>query len=294
MRRRVPLSVALVLASACRFDFDYRVAPVDAGVQDVAQDGAQDGLLTIAQACPEADADTLVLYNFDTDDGTVISDATGVHHGLLRNSATPPLVAGPTGCGSALEFAAGSEVYVEIPHSEDWQLASGSIDLWVRPVPDGMPEPDIGIVGRDASFAREPGHFYLHQWTSVTPNIFVSRIQRMDDGGAGVFLCSDGPVVPGRWTHIGINFGPPGNEMWIDGVRAENSDLLDTMTGAYPCNTGEALGIAGNSNPWGLGVDTGYSTDGAVEPIRHPFAGGAIDHLRISGAHRDFSVFSRL
>lgn len=96
--------------------------------------------------------------------------------------------------------------------------------------------------------------------------------------------------MAGRWTHIGINFGPPGAELWIDGVMATNTARLDTENGPVDCNQRDSQGIDGNSNPWGFGVDTTVSANGTVEPVDRPFAGGAIDHLRISGTQRDFSV----
>lgn len=294
---RGPLLInALVLVSACRLGFEF---PVD--LEDVSAEPSPDSSVASADSsevgnevfasCPPVDPETLALYAFDGDSDTLIADATGSHDGTLRSAAVPTLIPGPDGCGDALSFPEGESVYVEIPDDADWQLERGSIDLWVWPAPEGHPPPDVGIVGRDATQATEPGHFYLHQWTSTTPNIFVSRIQTTNDGGDGVFLCADGPVIVGQWTHIGINFGPPANEMWIDGELATNNDLITTNTGMYECNSGAARGIAGNFNPWGLGIDTGYSSDGAITPNRHPFAGGAIDHVRISAERRDFSIY---
>lgn len=101
----------------------------------------------------------------------------------------------------------------------------------------------------------------------------------------------------GDWHHLGVNFGPPGVELWIDGV-------LQTGTGeviniepprgptANPCTGMSSDGIAGNDIPWFFGVNNGFSSPGTTDDLRSYFRGGSFDHIRISRARRDFSAYA--
>lgn len=44
----------------------------------------------------------------------------------------------------------------------------------------------------------------------------------------------------------------------------------------------------GNSNPWVFGVSAILSDDGSEAPLRGPL-NGAVDHVRVSNQHRDFT-----
>ena len=232
------------------------------------------------------DAATVALYTFDADGGgTSITDATGSHHGTFVG-AMADVIPGPEGCGDALVFSEASDVYAEIPHSADFDLDSGSLELWVRPhtVPDDAIH---GVIGRDALNTTRPGHISL--WF-VPDRRLVARLQN-PDGEA--HRCSNEPIEIDQWTHVGINFGPEGFELWVDGaVMTFTGEIVvdpdPTMGSTITCGGGTVAGIAGNENPWVFGASSGGSDEGAATPAGSFFRGGAIDHVRIAEDRRAF------
>jgi hypothetical protein len=264
----------------------------DATVRDArARDGAVDARPDLGDAAPTAscaapDTDVLGLFPFDPDDGTLnITDVALSHDGMFEGS--PEWADGPPGCGRAPGFVAGTGTYGVIPHGSDWDRTL-SVDLWIRwdgDVPLG-PGGVAAILSRDANGTERSGHFGL---VMAENGELVVRIQ----ASAHHFLCSDAPVVPGRWTHVGINFGAPAAEMWVDGVRSTRTDTVRATFGGTldrECNRGTAPTIAGNENPWVIAMGTGESAEGSATPVQNPFAPGVVDHLRISDIRRDFAV----
>lgn len=295
----VRFALALALCSACRFGFEAQVAGDAAAVPPLTDDGGLGGAdsgafdsATAGLACPSVDGDTVALYPFDGDTDVAITDAAGAHPGRLTGASATRLVPGPAGCGVGLEFPADDMVYVEIDNSPDFDLPVGALDVWVRPAPpEQVRTPYVAIVGRDAIGTQENGHFTLMQWDFGGEYYLVAKIQMLGEVGEGLFLCADQPLVPGEWTHVGINLGGPQTQMFINGVLAVNTESHLNITGqTFQCNGDNPRGIDGNSNPWGLGVDSGRSSDGALNNLQWPFSGGAIDHVRLSRERRDFAA----
>lgn len=297
---KVPVSLVLIVVSiGCRNGFEPFAGAEDAAQDPPPSDGgpADPGVLDSGPvgslACPRPDADTVALYTFDKDDGAVITDASGMHDGVLQGAPMTPVTASREGCGNAMHFPVGPMVHVGVADSMAWDLKIGSLDLWVSPTA----EQDVvhGIISRDAADDLLPGHFALFQWSVPDGDIFVVRFQTMGDGGLGTFLCSDQPLAPGVWTHVGINFGEPGVELWVDGVRASAVRDLDVFGEDVSCNPSLVIrSIDGNDNPWGFGIDTSGSSEGTLGNPRQPFQGGAIDHVRISRDRRNFEPYRDL
>lgn len=295
--RCTSVAFALVMCGACRLGFELPGAAQDASALDsraLGDSGATiDSADSLALPCPPADGQTLALYTFDTDVGASIIDSTGVHDGTTVDGSTPPAYrSGPPGCGQALSIASGNEITAQVPHSDAWNLAEGSVDLWVWPAGDGVIPDYAGIVSRDANGTDEGGHFAIYQWAFAAPDRFAVRIQGMNDP-QGTYLCSDDEILYDRWNHIGVNFGPPQAELWINGVLATVQDqIADDQNRIYDCNQATARGIEGNTNPWSFGIDTGISGNGELRPLQNPLIDGAIDHVRISSERRDFRMLS--
>jgi len=245
--------------------------------------GAMDSGPPTSSACTPASASDLVHFAFDGDDGaSMLTDATGSANAIVRGG-TASLVAGPTGCGQALSFATGVEAV--IPDSPRWDLDEGSIDLWVWR-PTGRPAPWAGIISRDAGGSAFPGHFSIYV---ANDGRIVARLQN----GGDFTLCSVAPLPEESWHHIGVNFGPGGFELWLDGVQEEGTGVLPMFPS--DCSTGTSsitAGIAGNDNPWLIGANTATGGEGVADSSE-PFTDGAIDHLRISDSRRDFRGFVR-
>ena len=83
------------------------------------------------------------------------------------------------------------------------------------------------------------------------------------------------PLAIGRWSHFGVNFGPPGLELWVNGRAVGFSSY--------------ANGLRGNQNPWTVGVSNDSSVEGTGQPLWKPLRDADIDHLRISNRRLDFS-----
>ncbi len=94
----------------------------------------------------------------------------------------------------------------------------------------------------------------------------------------------DGAIVPGEWNHVGLNYDSGALlEVWLNSSRVDVAGMFGTLE----CQTA-AMSHIDNREPWALGVSAMTSNSGSVEPPAGPLT-GAIDHLRIHGAKRDFS-----
>jgi Concanavalin A-like lectin/glucanases superfamily len=289
---RLALTLALGAVAGCSFDSSSASgagSEADGAEPDASTDptASADAAADAAQAedaappgrgdCPAADPSTVALYRFDNTGD--VSDDTGQHDGSLQGGSlgAPD---GLPGCGLAAEFPPQSQSIMVVPDSADFDLEVGSVDLLVR-----VPELGIeqGIISRDADDNNQPGHFTI---LLDDTGRFVARLQA--DSGQDV-VCSDLPAEPGQWHHLAINFGVPTADLYLDGVRGNNSDTVTILGGQdFVCNEQHVEGIAGNDAPWVFGADNSASADGATDQPRSFFTGGAIDHVRISRVRRAF------
>ena len=229
----------------------------------------------------ELSAGVIAHYPFETQ---TIDDGVGNHDGRLVGTAQALGNASP--CGGWLEL--GPSLYGVIPDSSEWDLAEGSLDLWVRP--DAPPPTgSVGILARDAFGKNEAGHILLGY---MSDGRIIVRIQAVDGGGAPDIMCSESALAVGEWVHIGVNFGLPDTQLFIDGIRHQGLGGGSIGPNDYSCNRTVGRGIATNRNPWGIGVALHDSADGSEIPVIDPYT-GAVDELRISSTRRDFSILNR-
>lgn len=274
---------ALMLLTAACGRLGYDAASGDGPRPDGAADGATPVLLDAtadgaAAACPPLDGDTLALLPLDDD----LADVLGAHPGTYLGGGSATFVAGPPGCGRAIRLTGGEHVRIE--DSDAWDAPEGSFDFWIRFDSDGT----FALLSREAANRNEPNHLAFYR---MPGGDLVVRLQN-PSFDPDRFLCSDAPVPPGAWTHVGVNFGPPRNELWVGGVRATRSGQgsfypIGGFDQAGDCNTDAAVPLAGNSNPILLGAGSTFAPDGAGTPTDSPVA-GALDHVRISRVRRDF------
>ncbi len=229
----------------------------------------------VTEPCPTtADADTVALYRFDSDEAFL--DDVGTVDGVWRDGI-PTLVPGPLGCGLAVQFAGGLDALV--PHDAVFDLSEGSIDFWLRAPADPMP---MGVISRDALDQVFDGH--LTAWY-VEGRIVVRNQSTM----LSQTICSDGALPAETWVHVGINFGPPGLELYIDGEAQDG--VGEVFIGMSPTNCVDedlvTVGIAGNTNPLIVGASLSMSMKGMIDEVL-PLEDGALDELRVSSVRRDF------
>ena len=230
---------------------------------------------------PPADPDAIAVYAFDGDQGsTVATDARDAHEGMLGDDTR--FVVGPEGCGTAVSFDSVRDVLV-IPDSPDFDLVEGSVDFYLRH--DGT-EDFRAVVSRDAVDTARPGHFTA---ALLSDGRLAVRIQSTGDGEVNV--CSSA-LASNRWHHVGINFGAPGVEIWLNGVRSEDDSA---SPGPFECGQNGPLGLAGtegeNDNPWYVGANRYSAPEGEIVEATDPLF-GAVDQLRISANRRDFSGYA--
>jgi hypothetical protein len=264
-------------ASCGRIGFELQPGDPDAAASAI--DAAE--VIDLRLSC-ERGAENLdvALYDFDDDLAGVIVDALGNNSGTTVGNVV--YVDGPvSACGRAIQFSASTQGYGLIADSPAWQLADGSVDFWFRA--SSYPPDLAGMLSRDAGGTSTPGHLGIFLDSTGRVGFRLQEQDAVQTFGGGV--CSEaGAVVLGEWNHLGINFGSDGTELWLNGSVVDEPGNLDTVL----CQTGNAIGINGNANPWTIGINSGTSEDGMALPVIQPFE-GAMDHLRISSSPRKFS-----
>jgi hypothetical protein len=261
----------VIAASGC--NFVGTLSHVDAPVPvDTAPD------VFAMQPCPDADASTIALYRFE--DAAPAADDAGDRDGNVHNTVQ---IDGPPGCGRAIRFPAGQQAFVDIVDDPVWTLASGSVELWIR---RAGTQP-AGILSRDALNTIEDGHLTLV--VSGDGRLAV-RLQDQAEAG-GQLVCSDDILPTLTWLHVGINFGPPRVELFVDGRLQQAFTGTTPAFGGNPtCTTNVVRDLGDNGNPWVLGAETTRGVDGTGAPRNLYFEDGAVDHLMISAVRRDFAA----
>lgn len=229
----------------------------------------------------------VALYTFDDDDGrTRVTDLVGGHIGSVQLGMVST-VEGPEDCGRAFDVTEGDQYFV-VDDSPDWDLEEGSVDLWLW-LPIDLTD-NVGLLSRDLIYREEAGHLSLFVDSEGRA---VARVQPIEDGAednsADAVSCTGVAVPRETWFHIGVNFGPPGLELYVDGVLSDwgGETPLDDD---WQCGQSGIWGIAGNDLPWVIGRST-YQSDEVLGELELPATGAAIDHLRISRVRREFASF---
>ncbi|MDX2019759.1 MAG: LamG-like jellyroll fold domain-containing protein [Deltaproteobacteria bacterium] len=231
-----------------------------------------------APTCDERSRpDDVMLLRFEESTGAkTVVDARGAHPGTVRAGGVVS-VSGPSACGAAMLFEPGPGGFplIEVPHHPDFNLASGSLRFWLR-LPAGQQRTRIGIVSRDAFREMRPGHLTVY-W--VESGHLVVRLQGATQVGG---RCSDVPLARDVWTNVGINFGPLGFQLFVNGVE-QTAAPPDIFVPTSSCGTNTTDGIDGNENPWVIGANADGSDEGSADPVEGFAQGVAIDNFRLSG-----------
>lgn len=224
---------------------------------------------------PAVDKDTLVLLTFETSSGSTYPSATGgKRHATVQGGSVTPVL-NTLGCGKALRMTAANLAYLEIRHEGAFDLAAGSVDLWVLfDKPGG-----VGLVSKDASGTNQDGHLTLYRLCDG--GIAV----RQQHGGQSYHRCT-APVSDKKWMHIAVNFGSGGLKLFVDSQEGTRSGGV-ACDSSVTCGGTVAESIAANKNPWVIGASSVGSADGVAEPVSAHLE-GLIDSVRISKAPRTF------
>jgi hypothetical protein len=239
-----------------------------------------------------ADSGTIALFSFEESlSDTFLANQLQSDQidGRLVGSGFSP-VPGPTGCGNAIEFpaSAGSSAYVLIPDRRRrgrnvFSLSEGSIDLSVR-APGGAPYSSrLTVAARDTA-GLDTGIALM----IACDGTLVARIGRID--GTQFHQCSDAPIGADAWHRVAVNFGPPGFELLVDGVRQTRTGSVGLgqsgCTELVACGTSTTTGMDVGTSPWVLGIDAVGADPSTLSPLQQPFLQGAVDEVRISSVRR--------
>jgi len=282
------------VVDARAFDIGPRdTAPSDGGAPDAVtpEDGAVpgDAGLDASMSCPAGAAGGALIahYTFDADGPTEVLDSVGGHHGTVAEGRHCE----SGRCDTALCFD-GTDPDVNhavIPNFDDVSLREGAVEFFARVNRVGS----FGLVSRDALGTTQPGHLTI--MTSTDGHV-VARLQVMGAAGPAdsKWLCSEATVAAGRPFHVGLSWGGAGGlRLFLNhsGRLMESGFVVIDNGGAGNalCGpAGQADGVDGNSEPWYLGVYSGFRSSGMSNGLLAPLD-GAIDEVRIYGTAMDFS-----
>ncbi len=230
--------------------------------------------------CPMvADADTVALYTFDGD----ADDVTGNHDG---NAVSMSYAGSIAGCGQALDFGNSGSVnsYVVIDDDPAFDLGEGAIEALIRL--DSVTSNRPRFFFSRSSEGNDPGEIRIG--VACDGTVILER----ETGFSTVRRCSANPIPANQFVHVGVNFGPGGLELYVDGdaslqfglVGYRGANCNDNVT----CGGVTNGGMAGNNDPIVIGATSEDSEAGSTDELDDPFRGGRLDALRISSARRNF------
>ncbi|MDP6443826.1 MAG: LamG domain-containing protein [Pirellulaceae bacterium] len=179
------------------------------------------GCLLAPVSCPAADGHgefistlgPVAFWRLDDVTGRVARDSGGGHHGRVHGAVSLGLPGALKSSTDAASGFDGQSGYIRAPHSDALLLEAGAVSLWVKPRRLDRVQ---GLLSKDATGFGEGGH--------LTLSLNKSRVNaRLQDKSRSFEI--EGPAIPaGRWSHVGLTFGPAGMRLFVDGkLAAENS-----------------------------------------------------------------------
>jgi hypothetical protein len=246
----------------------------DGGVDSGVDVGPPDNGFT---RCAALDPNTVALYHFESG----VTDETHNHNGTVEGTGQAYVMGA---CNLGLDLAT-SNANVLVASATDFNIASGSIDLWINPpqAPLNMPQ---GIFSSDSRNVV-PGSIAL--FLACDGRL----VAKLEGSGSTEYACSRFPVRAQRWSYVGINFGSPGTfEMFLNG-NIETSTVPVTgsltCTSTVPCGALQLTNGLTNGNPFVFGASQEDADPGMGNNLRN-FYTGAIDELRISKVRRRYDT----
>ena len=192
--------------------------------------------------------------------GSIAFDQVGAlngtyHGGVGLNEA------GAVAGDSAAHFWVQGPGYVEIPHSDDLLLDSGTIAFWFK---DTGSIRMAGLLSKDSSGYDTGGHLTVYteqQGLSV----------RLQSTNESYFVQSD-PFVLDQWYRAAFTFGPAGMNLYVDGLLADSN--------SYTGGLGSTSGGVGNFEPLVLGANSWVSGNRTSGPLQDYYS-GLLDEVAI-------------
>ena len=167
-------------------------------------------------------------WRLGEDSGTGAADQTGSHSGTYSNGVGIGSASGPfSGISSTAASFDGSNDFVEIPHSSDFALSEGTIQLWFN-------------VDNTSN-----QHTLVSMESSDDDNGLNLRVKdnylefNFKGGGNDHFLYSNsGSISAGQWHNVALTWGSGGLQLYLDGNLVDT----DSYTGGLS-DVGEPITI---------------------------------------------------
>jgi hypothetical protein len=240
---------------------------VDSGSADT---GTQPDAMPSPCMPASVDPTTIALYAFNGN----LSDSSSLHLDAMDpNGALGFINTGP--CGQALHIPRTGGDWATVGSNAAFEVTSGAVDFWVQfeELPSNRA---FGVLSRNAGGSGD-----LHLMLACDGTL-VAEIT--GGGGEHFALCSNTAVSANSWHYVGINFGPPGHELWVDGQRASRGGSVGLFD--QGCHTNVQCGTASTLVPsmasWVFGA---FDNAGSIGDAAK---GADLDELRISHARRSF------
>ncbi|MCH7864802.1 MAG: hypothetical protein IIC56_06280, partial [Proteobacteria bacterium] len=178
--------------------------------------------------------------------GTTVVDSSGNNNGAYHRGAESETDVGGIGTGAG-DFD-GKNDHIEVPHSSDMELSSGSITVWFNS--DDVDDKQ-GLFSMDSSGANDG---------DLTAFVDDGVIKiRMQDGDGNSYWVEGGTLADNTWSQVTFNWGPDGMELYVDGQLVDSNDY-----------TG---GIENNDEPLVIGANSWSSSDGDADHLKDYFDG---------------------
>ncbi len=232
--------------------------------------------------CGEVDPWTAALWRFENDTASMIQDEQGSPPGsVIGASVEFPLEPGAP-CGRSLQASPSGAVGIApVPVL---RIDDGSVDFFFRV---GAPPPTRSgiILSRDGSGAIG-GHLLV---AYNRQGRLVVRLQEEGAVGEENLRCSE-VLTPG-WVRVGINFGSPDLELFIDGIEQRWVGTTFLFANPVDCIADRFVqGLTDAPTAISIGAGNYSSTPGTNDLLRdHVEPDWRIDEVRFSNVRRDFA-----
>ncbi|MEP4431976.1 MAG: cadherin-like domain-containing protein [Hyphomicrobiales bacterium] len=201
----------------------------------------------------------LAYLKLSDSDSKAIDETGNGHNGTYQNGASSGGAGNVEGDSDASAQFDGTDDYVEIPSSSDFQIPNGTVNVWFKV--DKLNGTQT-IISRDSSGYDRGGHLDI----SVASDGYIDVRHQTSSESAYMDSSAGDAVSPGEWHMLTYSWGSTGATLYIDG------EAVDT--------TSKSLSLEGNNEPWTIGASQQGSGDNVANNLRNYFD-GSIDEVAI-------------
>ena len=190
--------------------------------------------------------------------GTSAADETGTHPATYQNGVTVGTTSGPfSNISSTAATFDGANDYVEVPHSDAFDLSDGTIQLWFNA--DDVSLASETLVSMNDWGGQSPdGNSY--DTGNFTMYVHNGALLVYIEDETGRYEINAGAPVSGQWHHVALSFGANGMELYLDGTLVGSN--------AYTGGIGNSF-----QNPLLIGASSYNSDPGTANYLDHYFHG---------------------